>query len=52
MYSSLCLWLLTWSDLGGDFNEDGGRYNDAGANYERFLVSCLWSSRYDVGHQR
>jgi hypothetical protein len=34
MYSWLCLSLLTWSDLGEDFNEDGDRYNNAGANYE------------------
>jgi hypothetical protein len=32
MYSWLCPWLLTWSDLEEDFNEDGDGYDDAGAN--------------------
>jgi hypothetical protein len=32
MYSWLCPWLLTWSDLEEDFNEDDGGYDDAGAN--------------------
>jgi hypothetical protein len=32
MYSRLCPWLLTWSDLEEDFNEDGDGYDDAGAN--------------------
>jgi hypothetical protein len=32
MYSWLCPWLLTWSDLEEDFNEDGDRYDDASVN--------------------
>jgi hypothetical protein len=33
MYSRLCPWLLTWSDLEEDFNEEGGEeFDDAGAN--------------------
>jgi hypothetical protein len=32
MYSRLCPWLLTWSDLEEDFNEDGDGYDDAGVN--------------------
>jgi hypothetical protein len=33
MYSWLCPWLLTWSDLEEHFNEeDEGGYDDAGAN--------------------
>jgi hypothetical protein len=32
MYSQLCPWLLTWSDLEEDFNEDGDGYVDAGSN--------------------
>jgi hypothetical protein len=32
MYSRLCPWLLTWSDLEESFNEDGDGYDDAIAN--------------------
>jgi hypothetical protein len=32
MYSRLCPWLLTWSELEEDFDEDGDGYDDAGAN--------------------
>jgi hypothetical protein len=33
MYSRLCPWLLTWSDLEEDYEEDDGDgYDDAGAN--------------------
>jgi hypothetical protein len=31
MYSWLCPWLLTWSDLEEDYQEDDGGNNDAGA---------------------
>jgi hypothetical protein len=32
MYSRLCLWLLTWSDYGEDYDDDGEEFDDAGAN--------------------
>jgi hypothetical protein len=32
MYSWLSPWILTWSDLEEEFNEDGDGYGDAGAN--------------------
>jgi hypothetical protein len=32
MYSLLCPWLLTWSDLEEEFIDDDGGNNDAGAN--------------------
>jgi hypothetical protein len=32
MYSRLCPWLLTWSDYGEDYEDDGEEFNDAGAN--------------------
>jgi hypothetical protein len=41
MYSRLCPWLLTWPDYGDDYEEDGGGYDDAGVNYDHFLVSRL-----------
>jgi hypothetical protein len=32
MYSWLCPWLLTWSDLEEDCNEDGDGYDDVDAS--------------------
>jgi hypothetical protein len=32
MYSRLYPWLLTWSDYGEDFNDDGEEFDDAGVN--------------------
>jgi hypothetical protein len=32
MYSRLCPWLLTWSGLEEDFNDDGDGYDDADVN--------------------
>jgi hypothetical protein len=32
MYSRLCPWLLTWSDYGEDYDDDGEEFDDASAN--------------------